>query len=60
MTIEQELADAGAAAREVLGELAHDMTAADVIRDLARERQLLRGELLEARELAAEERRRAR
>lgn len=48
MTIEQELADASAAAREVLGELAHDMTAAQVIRDLARDRELLRAELAEA------------
>jgi len=37
---------AGAAVRAVLGELAHDMTATEVIRDLVRERDLLQ---LEAR-----------
>gem|GEM_PF-4959300 len=38
------------AAREVLGELAADMTIAEVIRDLARDRELLRKELREAKE----------
>jgi hypothetical protein len=39
-----------AAAREVLGELTEGMTAAEVIRDLQRDRALLQRELREAKE----------